>query len=96
MRRREFIAGLGSAAAWPLMVYAQEPSRLPTIAFLRDRPGSTTGAGSVMKSKLLGVAALCLCATGLWLILFPAWSDPQIAGAIIASVVIVVAAMILR
>jgi putative ABC transport system substrate-binding protein len=32
MRRREFIAGLGSAAAWPLTVSAQP--RLPVIGFL--------------------------------------------------------------
>ena len=34
MRRREFIAGLGSAAIWPLAVHAQQPVKLPTIGFL--------------------------------------------------------------
>jgi hypothetical protein len=33
MRRREFIAGLGSAAAWPLGAPAQAP-QLTTIGFL--------------------------------------------------------------
>jgi putative ABC transport system substrate-binding protein len=33
MRRREFIAVLGGAVAWPVGVFAQ-PDRLPTIGFL--------------------------------------------------------------
>jgi putative tryptophan/tyrosine transport system substrate-binding protein len=38
MKRREFIAGLGSAAAWPLLVRAQQQTKL-TIAWLDVRPG---------------------------------------------------------
>src|SRR5215467_1422326 len=38
MRRREFIAGLGSAVGWPLLVRAQQATK-PTIAWLYNRPG---------------------------------------------------------
>src|SRR5262245_35154562 len=34
MRRREFIAGLGSAVAWPLVAGAQPPKKVPRIGFL--------------------------------------------------------------
>src|SRR5262249_39171329 len=34
MRRREFIAGLGTAAAWPVVASAQQAAKLPTVGGL--------------------------------------------------------------
>ena len=42
MRRREFIAGLGGAIAWPIVLRAQDPGRTYRVGFIvpssRDRP----------------------------------------------------------
>jgi putative tryptophan/tyrosine transport system substrate-binding protein len=37
MKRREFIAGLGSAAAWPVMARAQPSAGLPVVGLLQGR-----------------------------------------------------------
>ena len=52
MRRREFMAGLGGAAAWPLMARAQRPN-LPVIGFLSARsPKGAEGLVAAFKEGL--------------------------------------------
>jgi putative tryptophan/tyrosine transport system substrate-binding protein len=58
MRRREFIAGLGSAAAWPLVARAQQGERLPRVAVLYPGAESEAQAQSEVKAFMEGLAAL--------------------------------------
>jgi putative tryptophan/tyrosine transport system substrate-binding protein len=57
MRRREFITGLGGAAAWPVVVQAQQPTKMPTIGFLGSSTPSYEGrrvAAFVQRLRELG------------------------------------------
>jgi putative tryptophan/tyrosine transport system substrate-binding protein len=53
MRRREFIAGLGGAAAWPLAARAQQPA-LPMIGYLN--PGSGESRRDIIAAFRRGLA----------------------------------------
>jgi putative ABC transport system substrate-binding protein len=54
MRRREFIAGVGSAAAWPVVARAQQAERMKRIGFL----SFTNEIGQLIRAQTLLLEAL--------------------------------------
>jgi putative ABC transport system substrate-binding protein len=53
MRRRDFIAGVGSAAAWPLPARAQQPGIIPVIGFLDPTSPDASPLGVVLFRRSL-------------------------------------------
>jgi hypothetical protein len=47
MRRREFIAGLGSAAALPVVVRAQQQLAMPVIGFVYVGSADASAGGTI-------------------------------------------------
>jgi hypothetical protein len=54
MNRREFIAGVGSAAAWPLVARAQQSEPMRRVAFLAYGGDTDIGFGALSFRRLLG------------------------------------------
>jgi hypothetical protein len=52
MRRREFIAGLGSAAAWPMVLRAQQTA-VPVVGYLSGR-SSESDVSMLIAIRTLG------------------------------------------
>jgi putative ABC transport system substrate-binding protein len=52
MRRREFIAGIGGAAAWPVVARAQQPA-MPVIGYLDTRSFERTGGAAKVFQRSL-------------------------------------------
>jgi putative ABC transport system substrate-binding protein len=58
MRRREFIAGLGTAAAWPLVARAQQPNRMRRIGMLMGQAATDPEGQTRVIAFVQGLAQL--------------------------------------
>jgi putative tryptophan/tyrosine transport system substrate-binding protein len=58
MQRREFIAGLGSAAAWPVVARAQQPERMRRIGLLMSRDEDDPEIQTRLSGLMQGLAKL--------------------------------------
>jgi putative ABC transport system substrate-binding protein len=58
MQRREFIAGLGSAAAWPMAAHAQQPSQMRRIGVLSPFAADYPDGRAAIEAFLQGLAQL--------------------------------------
>jgi hypothetical protein len=56
MRRREFIAGLGGVAAWPVMARAQQPERMRRIGVLLPAVADDAEFQARLEAFLQGLA----------------------------------------
>jgi putative tryptophan/tyrosine transport system substrate-binding protein len=58
MKRREFIAGLGSGAAWPLVARAQQPERVLRVGVLMAYGENDPEAKAVLSRFTQGLSEL--------------------------------------
>jgi putative tryptophan/tyrosine transport system substrate-binding protein len=58
MRRREFIAGLGSAAAWPVVARAQQPDRMRRVGVLIEFDENEPESKAYLSGFTQGLAEL--------------------------------------
>src|SRR3954464_887991 len=74
MKRREFIAGVSGAAAWPLLARAQQGERIRRIGFLRAAPPPQHELDA-----LLNALAERRYVQGRQFVLVPQWGDGDVA-----------------